>query len=267
MNAILSVVKLVLRPASVNFFIVVLAVGVILSISRRRGRVTRWYFGTVLLGYWVLSTPACAERLITWGGNGYRPLTRAADARGADVIVVLGSGSATYQVGGHHLNVISLQGALRVLEGARLYWLLQQPTVIVSGGVTSTMVGSRPESEAMRDAIVQLGVPPDHVVLESESKTTRDEAIVLRQLLTERGDRPADRPIVLVTSALHMGRALGVFRSVGLNPVPSAAPYKSDHAFESYRWLPAQGGMLLFDEFIYDTAAALYYSTRGWTRN
>jgi uncharacterized SAM-binding protein YcdF (DUF218 family) len=266
-DGILTVVKTVLRPASVTFFMIVVAVGLILSIVRRNarpsGRAARWYFGGVLLGYWVLSTPACAERLMAWSGNGYRPLTRAADARGADVIVVLGSGSATYQVGGLHLNVISLQGALRVLEGARLYRLLQQPTVIVSGGVTSPVPGSRPESEAMRDAIVQLGVPPDHVVLESESKTTRDEAIVIKQLLRERGDRP----IVLVTSPTHMGRALGVFRSVGLNPVPSAAPYKSDHVFESYRWLPAQGGMLLFDEVIYDRAASLYYSARGWTRN
>ena len=238
MDAILTVVKLVLRPGSVTFFMIVLAVGVMFSIGRRSGRAARWYFGSVLLAYWVFSTPACAERLMAWGGNGYRPLTRAADARGADVIVILGSGSATYQAGGQHVNVIAWQGALRVLEGARLYRLLQQPMVIVSGGVTSPVEGARPASEAMRDAIVQLGVPPDHVIMESESKTTRDEAMIIRQLLNDR----ADRPIVLVTSATHMGRALRVFRSAGLNPVPSASPYKSDHTLESYRCCRLKAG-------------------------
>jgi uncharacterized SAM-binding protein YcdF (DUF218 family) len=174
---------------------------------------------------------------------------------------VLGSGNQTLQASGFTLNLVSMGSALRVLEGARLYRLLDRPTVIVSGGVTGREVGARPESEAMRDAILRVGVPSDHVIMESESKTTREEAIVIARML---GDR-AREPIVLVTSPTHMGRSLAVFRSLGFDPVPSTSAYKSDHSLESFRWLPTQSALLLSDLVVYDVAAALYYSARGWT--
>src|SRR5262245_12066563 len=178
MDAILYVLKTFARPASVTFFIIVLAIGVILTIVRRN--TGRRYFVAVLLAYWIFSTPACAERLVAWTAGAYHPLAHAEDAHGAKTVVVLGAGGRTYQISGLKLNVIAWEGAFRVLEGARLYRLLDQPTILVSGGVTSKDVGARPESEAMRDAILQLGVPLDHLMMESESKTTRDEAIIIR---------------------------------------------------------------------------------------
>jgi uncharacterized SAM-binding protein YcdF (DUF218 family) len=260
MNVIVDFLKLAARPASVPFFVFVLAAGLILAMTRRHTRALRWYLAAVLLGYWVFSAPACAERLTAWSGRGFHPLLDAAEARGAQVVVVLGAGSRTFRASGSALNMMSWEGAFRVLEGARLYRVLDHPTVIVSGGITSREKGSRPESEGMRDAIVQLGVPLDHVLMESESKTTREEALIIRRMFADR----TDQPIVIVTSPSHMRRSVAVFQSVGLNPVPSVSAYKSDHAFEDYRWLPNQGALLLSDIVFYDTAAWWYYKARGW---
>src|SRR5712692_1485630 len=179
MEAILYVLKTVGRPASVIFFLIVIGIGIVLSIVRGNRPVSRWYFGVVFLSYWVFSTPACAERLIQWSGRGFHPLLGAGDARGARVVVVLGAGNRTFQASGSMMSILSWEAVFRALEGARLYHLLDHPTVVVSGGVTSTEKGARPESEAMRDAVVQLGVPPDHVVMESESRNTRDEAFII----------------------------------------------------------------------------------------
>lgn len=260
MDAIVYVLKSAGRPASVSFLLMVLAVGVIVSIVRRSARSASCYFGAVLLGYWVFSTPACADRLVAWSGNGFHPLARAEDAHGANVVVVLGAGNRTYEASGLKLNVISWEAIFRVMEGARLYGLLDHPTVIVSGGITSRDVRARPESESMRDAIAQLGVPLDHIVQESESKTTRDEAVIIRRMLADR----AGQPIVIVTSPTHMRRAVAVFQSAGLNPVPSTCAYRSENAVESYRWLPNQGSLLLSDIVAYDTVAWMYYRARGW---
>jgi uncharacterized SAM-binding protein YcdF (DUF218 family) len=38
----------------------------------------------------------------------------------------------------------------------------------------------------MKDALVGAGIPRDRVVVETISKTTRDEAVVVSQLLAER---------------------------------------------------------------------------------
>jgi uncharacterized SAM-binding protein YcdF (DUF218 family) len=260
MQVVVEVLKHFARPTSVTFFIAVVGVGVALAFIRRTQRLARWYFAALLVTTWIVTSPACAERLVQWRGGSYRPLASAADARGATVVVVLGAGNEMIQARGLTLNQISRGAALRVLEGARLYTLLDRPTIIVSGGVTGREEGMRPEAEAMRAAILQLGVPDDHVVIEAESKTTHDEAILLARMLA---DRPR-QPIVLVTSPTHMGRSLAVFRAAGLDPVPSVAPYKSDHWLERHRWVPSDRGLWLVDAVVYDTAAEWYYRARGW---
>jgi uncharacterized SAM-binding protein YcdF (DUF218 family) len=260
MQTIVEVLKQYARPTSVTFFIGLLSVGVALAFIRRTRWLARWYFAALLVTSWIVTSPACAERLVQWRGGSYRALASAADARGATVVVVLGSGNEMIQARGLTLNQVTQGGALRVLEGARLYTLLDRPTIIVSGGVTGREEGMRPEAEAMRTAILQLGVPDDHVVIETESKTTRDEAILVARLLA---DHPR-QPIVLVTSPTHMARALAVFRAAGLDPVPSVAPYKSDHSLDRRRFVPSNGGLGLVDSLVYDTAADWYYRARGW---
>lgn len=261
MQAVVEILKQAARPTSVTFFVGLLGVGVALGLVRRTQRLARWYFVAVFLSFWMLTAPACAERLVAWRAGAIPTLTTAADARGATVVVVLGAGNMTFQARGLTFSEVTWSGAFRILEGARLYWLLDKPTIVVSGGVTGRDPGARPEAEAMRDALLELGVPPNHIVLETESKNTREEAIVIRRMLADR----AGLPIVLVTSPTHMPRSLAVFRANGLDPVPSVAAYKSDHSLERLRWLPSDAGLVLLDSVVYDTAATWYYKARGWT--
>jgi uncharacterized SAM-binding protein YcdF (DUF218 family) len=260
MQAVVDVLKMFGRPTSIYAFLFLLGVGAVLTFPKRTQRLARWYFLTVFLAAWILTTPACAEQLVGWRADGSRPLASASEAQGARVVVVLGSGSQTFRARGLNLTAVAWTANLRILEGARLYGLLDRPTIIVSGGVASRDPGARPEAEAMRAAILQLGVPADHVVMESESKDTRGSAGVIRRM---RGDRAAD-PIVLVTSPTHMQRSLAVFRATGLHPIPSPAAYKSEGSLEKHRWLPSDVGSVLLDTVVYDTAATWYYQARGW---
>lgn len=259
-QAVVDVLKMAGRPASVYAVLFLIGIGALLSFPKRTQRLARWYLLTVFLAAWILTTPACAERLVGWRADGSRPLASASDAQGARVVVVLGGGSRTFQARGLTLSAVTWTTNFRVLEGARLYRLLNRPTIIVSGGVTSREAGAHSEAEAMRAAILQLGVPADHVVMESESRDTRSEAAVIRRMLA---DRPAD-PIVLVTSPTHMQRSLAVFRAAGLHPIPSPAAYKSEGSLEKRRWLPSDVGSTLLDTVVYDTAATWYYRARGW---
>ncbi len=247
-----------LGPASLDLYLVVLAVGVVLAFLPRTKRVARWYFAAVFIGYWIVASPACAERLVAWKGAGYHAISAPEEARGARTVVVLGAGNYSVQYKGRSLNQVPWDGALRLLEAARLYDLLDRPTIVVSGGITQREKGAGSEADAMRTAIIGLGVAPEHVVVEAESKTTADEARILSQSRALMG-----APIVLVTSPTHMPRALAVFRSAGFDAIPSVSPYKSEHALERWRWVPADGGLLLFQSVVYDSAAALYYRARN----
>jgi len=260
MQPFIDALKHFARPTSVLFVVAALAVGVMLLFVRRTQRQARWYFVALLAMFWLGSAPAVIERVLIWRTGGYRPIASAADARGASVVVVLGGGNQTIQARGGSLNQVSWTAALRLLEGARLYRLLDHPTVIVSGGITEREPGARSEGDAMRNAIIELGVPADNVMVEAESKTTHDEAREIARMLAGR----PKQPIVIVTSPTHLPRALAVFRAAGLDPIPSAAPYTSDHALDRSRWAPSDLGLLLFDTLVYDTMSGVYYWLRGW---
>jgi uncharacterized SAM-binding protein YcdF (DUF218 family) len=261
-QAAFGVFQYFLRPSSVTFLVAVLGVGVALAFVRRTERLARWYFATVFVAYWTLTTAACAEMTIAWTSGKYRPLATAAEARDARMVVVLAAGNQTLRAGSLSVHMVSWVSALRVLEGARLYRLLDGPTIVLSGGSTDTEPGAATESESMQTAALQLGIPAQKIVLERESRNTRQEALAIRRMLA---DRP-DTPFVLVTSPTHMRRAIATFRAVGLNPIPSAAPYKSEHSLERRRWLPSDLGLWLQTTVIYDVVAMWHYRAQGWVQ-
>lgn len=257
MPHIIDALKMSARPTSVTFVIVVLAIGVAMAFLRRTAPLARWYFLAAFAGFWMCSTPACVDRLIAWNSGDFRPLAHASDARGARIVVVLGGGHRAARVGDYVVNETSGTTPFRVIEGARLYRLLDHPTIILSGGNTGTDPMAPSESEAMRDAIVPLGVPADHLVLERESKNTLGQAALVSRLLADR----IREPIVLVTTPMHMRRALSMFRKAGLDAVPSVSAYRSDRPAPR-RWLPNDATFLAMDLFVYDVAANIYYAAR-----
>jgi uncharacterized SAM-binding protein YcdF (DUF218 family) len=147
----------------------------------------------------------------------------------------------------------------RILEAARVYRILDRPTVILMGGNTSkTDPNAGPESEAMAATITRLGVPSDRIVLESQSQTTREQALAMKRLFAGR-----EREVfVLVTSPTHMPRSIEAFQAVGLNPIASPAALWSREFGDS--WLPDEWGMMIADAVVYDSAARVYYWSRGW---
>ena len=60
----------------------------------------------------------------------------------------------------------------------------------------------------MKTALVELGVPADRILLESTSQVTHDEAVLTARMLRDLEITSC----VLVTSNLHMRRALATFR-------------------------------------------------------
>jgi uncharacterized SAM-binding protein YcdF (DUF218 family) len=112
----------------------------------------------------------------------------------------------------------------------------------------------------MQQLILRLGVPAERVLLETESKNTREEALVIGRMLAGRGGRP----VVLVTSPTHMRRALAVFGAQGITAIASPSRYVSDDSWRTGRWVPNNQALALVDTVIYDQAAWLYYWWRGW---
>ena len=74
----------------------------------------------------------------------------------------------------------------------------------------------------MLEFLTDLGVPKDRIVVEGQSRNTYENAREASELLAERG---IER-VILVTSALHMPRALATFRATQLDVVPAPTDFE-----------------------------------------
>jgi len=140
----------------------------------------------------------------------------------------------------------------RMITAARLQRQLEIP-IIVSGG---TVFGKGPsEAAIVRRFMLDIGVPPERVIVEGSSRDTFENARNTAAICTARG---YTRPI-LVTSALHLRRAVWCFKMVGQKVVPFPADIRSLHS-TPYVWtnyLP--GGYRNLSAALHEYMGLAYY--------
>ena len=214
----------------------------------------------LLVVYMVLSVHAIS-RVASWslrqGFHAFEPADAPAAPR---AIVLLGTGAHTVHGRSGKLGVLTLGGASRVLETVRVFRALNEPLIVSSGGPPNgyDMI---PESEIMKAALVQLGVPVDRIVLESESHVTHDEAVITARILRERGITSC----IIVTSDLHMRRAVASFRHEGLDAHPAIARDPLDSQRRWLSFLPTPQGLDYSRDVVHEYVGLLWYWWRGWT--
>jgi len=237
-----------------------LFISVIWIAASPRSRMARRLGVSIATFYLLASIYAVPDGLSRLLASGYQRVERVDGPGDKTAIVILGSGDEIVWGWDEWLLVPNAGGGARALEAWRIYQLSNPRWVIGSGGAFGVR-GRRDASSAnMRDLLVRLGVPHDRIVLESTSRNTRDEAMAIAPMLRELG---IDR-IVLVTSAVHMRRAVGAFRAVGLNPLPAIAPDAKYRVRWMARLRPSREGLSLSSQVAHEVAGIPYYWARGW---
>jgi uncharacterized SAM-binding protein YcdF (DUF218 family) len=237
--------------------------GVALLYTRRRTKWGRLWLTVVVLAMWVLSTPVVSSRLASSMGAGFSPLMRIEPGQGPMALVVLGGGTHRYHSRGGEIDLLSDATSLRILEAARVYRLMNDAWVVVTGGILNGWPDSVSEAVLMRDELVKLGVPGNRILIEERSRNTHDHGIYVPELLRPHG---VER-YVLVTSATHMRRAAAVFRARGVNVVPSPAADRSDPfpgTSPLRAFLPSANGLELTELVLHDLIGLAYYWLKGW---
>jgi uncharacterized SAM-binding protein YcdF (DUF218 family) len=97
------------------------------------------------------------------------------------------------------------------------------PVAARFGSARIVLSGAYREAEDGRSMLIAAGVSASRIVTETQAKTTWENATFTRVLIgSERR-----RPWVLITSALHMPRAIGAFRQGGFNVIGVPADRKT----------------------------------------
>jgi uncharacterized SAM-binding protein YcdF (DUF218 family) len=191
---------------------------------------------------WVASLPVVAQYLTTSIEEQY-PARTAQDAPKADAILLLGG--ALSGAWPPRRPVFSIgPSAGRVWQAAALYRAGKAPWVVISGGNQPGTEGEQPEGDAIAEMLVVLGVPPQAIRRETTSRNTRENAANVREVLREVGTRR----VILVTSALHMPRAMKTLQLVWaaepLEVIPQPTDVQGPDRMQSAKvWLPSLDGL------------------------
>ena len=175
----------------------------------------------------------------------------------AQAILVLGGGtSGESQFGqGGDLN----QAADRLWLGAALHRAGKAPLIVLSGG--SVPPEAIPESRLMAQKLKVLGIPETALLLESESRTTRENAQYSRSLLQDLGITH----VLLVTSASHMRRAAAVFSAQGFVVTSVATDHRMPLRVGPVPgWLPTLDRLARSTQAIHEWVGYWVYEQMGY---
>nr|WP_249803757.1 YdcF family protein [Bradyrhizobium zhengyangense] len=146
----------------------------------------------------------------------FLPWTPTADAPAG--VVILG-GTTKPEISAARRQPVSGIEIDRLITGAMLARRYPNARVIYSGGSSELRPGTIREADYAVQILGDLGVPKERVQVEGESRNTAENAAFSKILASP---APGERWL-LVTSAYHMPRAVGLFRKVGfeVEPVPT----------------------------------------------
>jgi uncharacterized SAM-binding protein YcdF (DUF218 family) len=229
---------------------------------------------------WQLSLIIVAMVILWLGGNKWisTSLARSLEWRylppevtpNAEVIVVLGGGTEPAQ---YPRSAVEANSAVdRVLHAGRLYDQGKSAHILLSGGYISWLEpGDGSPAAEMAELLVMMGVPEDALWLEEESLNTYENAVNSAGILAENGIGE----ILLVTSALHMPRAVALFEHQGLTVIPAPADFTvtetgwknlvSGDIQKNFLYLfPNASSLSLTTNVMKEYLGMLFYKLRGW---
>jgi uncharacterized SAM-binding protein YcdF (DUF218 family) len=203
---------------------------------------------TSIAWLWLWSMPLFTNWLGRKLEEEYGPVL-AEDLSRADAIVISGGGvrpalpPRLYP----ELNV----SGNRVLHAARLYKAGKAEWIVSTGWAGYRPADNEPEKPNPTCVILgELGIPEEVVLVENQSLNTHENAQFAKRII----DDHQIESIILVTSAMHMPRAVVEFRAVCRNVIP--APIDFGTAAMRNRilidLLPATGALNLGSEVLHE---------------
>lgn len=264
MDAVVQFIKDYLIPGSSTFLIIGAAIGVILLYTKDRW--AKWgkvWLTSLVVFYWIISTPMGAIGLEAGLSGKFESIETTLETKDASAIVILGGGSVNLRSREEVFSLLIGASALRAMEGIRLYEMMEDPLVIVSGGSNPFLGGGTPESVLLLDMLLDAGVPGEKVLLETASQSTIEQAKKIKPILE---DRNIER-FILVTSPIHMKRSMAVFKAHGMDPIPSPSARRSEGFNGTIAILPSWIALDASQSAIREYMALGYYWVRGWLRS
>jgi uncharacterized SAM-binding protein YcdF (DUF218 family) len=215
--------------------------------------------GSAMIILWICSTPFVANRAIASLERQY-PARTMVQTPEADVAIVLGG--ALGQPLPPRVEVYLTGATGRVLHASRLYRAGKVKRVLVSAGNIPWTLAIKPEAELIKELLVEWGVASEAIEIATASRNTYENALEIERMWKARGFKSA----LLVTSAVHMPRAIAVFRHAGLPVIASTADVLvvDGDPCGLFAWLPDTSALAGTTNALKEWMGILVYRLRGY---
>ena len=145
-----------------------------------------------------------------------------ADLPPPEGIIVLG-GAIDDMASAARRQTVFDEGGERLTEAVILAKRYPQARIVYTGGSASLTGGTSTEALQARNFMVAMGVAPERVTIEDKSRNTDENARFTAAIVHP---QPSQRWII-VTSAFHMPRAMGVFEKAGFHPIAYPVAFRT----------------------------------------
>ena len=246
-----KILPLLAYPLGLACFLILLA-----TIFQR----SRWQKGILILAFILLFLAGNLWVTLQLGRGLEWQYIPPQDTIQADVIIVLASDSLPADFP-RSIPEVGEVGD-RLIYTAYLYQQGAAPFILHSGGSVTAEIPF---------LLGIMGVHQEAVLLETGSHNTYENAIACKKVIAEKGFEK----IILVTSAAHMPRAVGVFKRLGIEVIPAPTGYIStrgnvnmslgnDPANFLISLLPSADNLKTTTRMIKEYIGILIYRLRGW---
>jgi uncharacterized SAM-binding protein YcdF (DUF218 family) len=157
------------------------------------------------------------------------------------------------------------RGADRLFQAVELYKMGFIKKIFFVGGSGSIEFSDMKEGTYVKRYLLAIGIPPEDVWVENESRNTRENAVNAKAILLNHKIDSAD--FLLITSGSHMRRALACFKAVGL----AVSPYSVDRNasprrrfYPDYLFIPSVNAFMWWDVILHEWIGLLVYKMQGY---
>lgn len=175
-----------------------------------------------------------------------------------DGVIVLG-GATKDRLTAARGQVVIDDGAERLTAMTALARRLPDARLVFTGGSGGLLGASLSEAEVVAMFLAEQGVEPASVIFESRSRNTHENAVFTRDLV-----RPEPSSCwVLVTSAFHIPRAVGVFRATGWHVLPYPVDFRTTGRFELLEQFEVADRLIELDLAVHSWLGMMVYALTG----
>jgi len=189
------------------------------------------------------------------------PFTKEENLKTFEVAVILGGAMRYYN--SETDRPVYGPSVERLMQVVNLYFKGKVRKILISGGSGLLTLQEPKEAPVLMKEMVNMGVKPEDILLESKSRNTYENAVFTSSMLREMNFKGE---LLLITSAYHMPRSLACFHKAGIN----AVPFPVDSYAGRITWTPGRliipdsENLTNWDMLIHEWVGCMVYKIRGY---